>query len=126
MDFNNFFKVISFAVVFCGFLSIYLAGGAGIIVSILYLIVLVVAWFADESRFQLSERVGTGLMFVLVPFFYLDWKYKFVGIGSSETAIVSVLAKLILLLTAIKLFQKKSERDWIFLYLMTRNFNTAQ
>ncbi len=57
-------------------------------------------------------------MFVLVPLFYLDWKYKFVGIGSSETAIVSVLAKLILLLTAVKLFQKKGDRDWIFLYLM--------
>ena len=118
MKFDKFFKVISFAVVFCGFFSLYVAGGAGIIVSSLFFIILAGSWFAEGSRFQLSERVGTGLMFVLVPLFYLDWKYKFVGIGNTETAIVSVLAKLILLLTAVKLFQKKGDRDWIFLYLM--------
>ena len=114
MKFDKFFKVISFAVVFCGFFSLYVAGGAGIIVSSLFFIIFAGSWFAEGSRFQLSERVGTGLMFVLVPLFYLDWKYKFVGIGNTETAIVSVLAKLILLLTAVKLFQKKGDRDWIF------------
>ncbi len=40
------------------------------------------------------------------------------GLGVNETAIAGVLARLILLLTAIKLFQTKTERDWIFLYLM--------
>ncbi len=119
MNFDKFFKIISFAVVFCGFFALWVAGGAGVIVSGLFLAVLVGAWFADGSRWQISERIGTVLMFVVVPLFYVDWKYKFIGFGTNETAIVSVLAKLILLLTAIKLFQKKGDRDWIFLYLMS-------
>ena len=119
MNFDKFFKLISFAVVFCGFFALWVAGGAGVIVSVLFLAVLIGAWFAENSRWQVSERIGTVLMFVIVPLFYLDWKLKFSGFASTDTAIVSILAKLILLLTAIKLFQKKGDRDWIFLYLMS-------
>ena len=119
MNLDKFFKIISFAVVFCGFLSLWVSGGAGLIVASLFLVILIGAWFAEGSRWQMSERVGTVLMFVVVPLFYFDWKNNITGFGGNETAIVSVLAKLILLLTAIKLFQKKGDRDWIFLYLMS-------
>lgn len=118
MNLDKFFKIISFAVVFCGFLSLWTAGGTGIFVSTLFLVVFVGAWFADETKIQISERVGTALMFVIVPGFYVAWKYKIFGLGVNETAIAGVLARLILLLTSLKMFQKKSERDWIFLYLM--------
>lgn len=119
MNFDRFFKLISFAVVFCGFFALWVSGGAGLLVSGLFLAVFVAAWFADGSRWQISERVGTALMFVVVPLFYVGWQYRIIGFGATGAAIVSVLAKLILLLTAVKLFQKKGERDWLFLYLMS-------
>ena len=118
MNLDKFFKIISFAVVFCGFFALWTAGGTGIFVSTLFLTVFVGAWFADGTKFQISERIGTALMFIIVPGFYIAWRYKVFGLGLNETAIAGVLARLILLLTAIKLFQTKNERDWIFLYLM--------
>jgi transglutaminase-like putative cysteine protease len=119
MNFDTFFKFISYAVVFCGFLALWISGGAGLIISGLFLLILVSSWFLESSRWQISERIGTALMIVVVPLFYVDWKYRITGFGSSEAAIVSVLAKIILLLTALKLFQKKGDRDWMFLYLMS-------
>jgi transglutaminase-like putative cysteine protease len=119
MNFDKFFKFISYAVVFCGFLALWVSGGSGLIVSALFIAVLISAWFLEESRWQISDRIGTGLMFFVVPLFYIDWRYKITGFGTSETAIVAILAKLILLLAAIKLFQKKGDRDWMFLYLMS-------
>jgi protein-glutamine gamma-glutamyltransferase len=119
MDFDKFFKFISYAVVFCGFLALWVSGGAGIFAAALFLAVLISSWFLESSRWQISEKVGTALMIFIVPLFYLDWKYKITGFGASEAALVGILAKLILLLTAIKLFQKKGDRDWLFLYLMS-------
>jgi len=119
MNLEKIFQIISFVVVFCGFFSLWIAGGAGFFASILFIFVIVWAWCVKDTRFQISDKLGTVFMFVTVPLFYLDWKYKLIGIGSSDSAIVGVLAKLILLLTAIKLLQKKSDRDWIFLYLMS-------
>jgi protein-glutamine gamma-glutamyltransferase len=118
MNFDKFFKLISYFVVFCGFLSLWVSGGAGLIVSVLFLAVLISSWFLKDSRWLISERVGTVLMFLVVPLFYIDWKYRISGFQATETVIAGILAKLILLLTAIKLFQKKGDRDWLFLYLM--------
>ncbi len=119
MNFDKFFKFISYAVVFCGFLALWVSGGSGFIVSILFLAVLIAAWFLENSGWQVSDKVGTVLMIFTIPLFYLDWRYRITGFGTSETALVGMLAKLILFLTAIKLFQKKGDRDWLFLYLMS-------
>jgi hypothetical protein len=119
MNFDKFFKFVSYAVVFCGFLALWVSGGSGLFVSILFLAVLVSSWFLESSRWQVSERVGTVLMIFTIPLFYIDWKYRITGFGANETALVAMLAKLILFLTAIKLFQKKGDRDWLFLYLMS-------
>ncbi|HEY0427670.1 MAG TPA: DUF3488 and transglutaminase-like domain-containing protein [Pyrinomonadaceae bacterium] len=119
MNFDRFFKFISYAVVFCGALSLWISGGAGFFVSALFFTVLISSWFLENSRWQISEKLGTGLMFFIVPLFYIDWKYKLTGFGASDAILAGALAKLILLLAAIKLFQKKGDRDWLFLYLMS-------
>ena len=58
------------------------------------------------------------MIFVLVPLFYVGWKYKLLGFSSNDTVVAGILARLILGLSVIKLFQKKADRDWLFLYLM--------
>ncbi|MDQ3180865.1 MAG: DUF3488 and transglutaminase-like domain-containing protein [Acidobacteriota bacterium] len=119
MSFDKFFKIISYAVVICGFLSLWVSGGFGIIVTSLFLGIIISAWFLEESRWQISERVGTALIVLVVPLFYIGWKYKIIGAGATETIIAGLLARMILILAAVKLLQKKSDRDWIFLYLIS-------
>lgn len=118
MNFDQFFKLISYAVVFCGFLALFVAGGVGIISTALFSAVLVASWFLDGSRWQISERLGTVFIFVVVPIFYGGWYYKIVGFTTADSAVVGMLARMILILAAIKLLQRKADRDWLFLYLM--------
>ncbi len=118
MNFDKFFKSISYAVVVCGFLALLVSGGIGLISTILFSTVLAAAWFLENSRWQISERLGTVFIFVVVPLFYVGWKYNLIGTGDNSSAVVGMLARMILILAAIKLLQKKADRDWLFLYLM--------
>jgi protein-glutamine gamma-glutamyltransferase len=118
MSFDRFFKFISYAVVFCGFLTLWISGSIGFVVTFLFISALVGSAFLENTRWQLSERLGTALIFVIVPLFYVGWKYRLFGFATTETAIAGILSQLILLLSVIKLFQRKADRDWLFLYLM--------
>ncbi len=119
MNFDTFFKLISYAVVFCGFFALFVSGSVGIFLTVLFISVLISAWFLENSKWQISERIGTVLIFTIVPFFYVDWKYQIIGFGTNETVVAGILAKVILILSAIKLLQKKSDKDWVFLYLIS-------
>ncbi len=118
-NFETFFRAISYLVVLCGFLSLYSTGDLGIVISASFILILIAAWFFEDTRWQISERIGTVSLFVIVPCFYIAWKYKLFGSsGANESLLAGMLARMILLLATIKLFQKKSDRDWLFLYLM--------
>jgi transglutaminase-like putative cysteine protease len=97
---------------------LFVSGGVDIISSVIFLTVLIASWFLEGSRWLISERLGTVLVFVVVPLFYIGRKYQIFGFGANATDLAAMLAQMILVLTAIKLLQKKAERDWLFLYLM--------
>ncbi len=118
-NFETFFKSISYLVVFCGFLSLWVSGGFGVVVTTFFLGVIISAWFLEDSLWQISERIGTALIVLVIPLFYIGWKYKIIGVGATETVIAGLLARMILILSAVKLLQKKSDKDWIFLYLIS-------
>ncbi len=119
MNFESFFKAISYLAVLCGFLSLWISGTFGVLGTVSFAVVIIAAWFLEGTRRQISERVGTVLIVLALPVFYVGWKYQFFTFTNSETMVAGILARLILSLTAIKLLQKKSDRDWIFLYLMS-------
>lgn len=82
------------------------------------------SWQLEGSRWQLSERSGLILVLLAIPIFYLDWSYQsalaLAAISDLHTnALVSAIAHLIVVLSAIKLLQVKSDRDWVFLYLIS-------
>ena len=118
-DFERGFKLISYGVVVSSFLSLIASGGGSLLSIILFSSVLIAGWFLERTSWQNSERVGTGIVFLIVPLFYLDWKYQFSGFSSREIIISGNLTRLILILSGIKLLQKKSDRDWIFIYLFS-------
>ncbi|HVF45950.1 MAG TPA: DUF3488 and transglutaminase-like domain-containing protein [Pyrinomonadaceae bacterium] len=118
MHFETFFRLVSYAVFLCGFLALWVSGTFGVLVTGLFLAVMLAAWFLEGSRWQISEKVGTALIVLALPVFYLGWQQQIFTPTGGETWIAGVLARMILALSAIKLVQKKGDRDWVFLYLM--------
>jgi protein-glutamine gamma-glutamyltransferase len=118
-NFEGFFKAISYGVAFCGLLSLYISGGVGILVCSLFLITALIAWFLENSRWQISEKIAVAIIFLVIPLFYVDWKYQIIGSVGEGFVAAGSLARLIVFLCAVKLLQKKSDRDWIFIYLIS-------
>ena len=78
----------------------------------------IMAWSAEGSRWQLSERTALIVILVSLPIFYFDWRIltpylqiEFLETGQRGSAEVAVLAHLILFLSAVKLLQRKHNRD---------------
>ena len=118
MNFETFFRSLSYAAVFCGFLALWISGTFGLIGTGLFLGVMVAAWFLEGSSLQISERIGTVLIVLALPAYYLAFRFHLISFAGTETFVVGILASVILSLSAIKLLQRKGDRDWIFLYLM--------
>ncbi|HEY0659298.1 MAG TPA: DUF3488 and transglutaminase-like domain-containing protein, partial [Pyrinomonadaceae bacterium] len=100
-------------------MSLLVSGTFSILITSLFIFVIILAWFIEGSRWQISERLGTFFIVLAIPLFYLGWRMRLFGFENFESLVTGILSRLILSLTAIKLLQKKSDRDWIFLYLMS-------
>jgi transglutaminase-like putative cysteine protease len=119
MSFEKFFRLVSYLAIFCGFVSLWVSGAVGLIGTISFTAVVFAAWFLEDTKWRISERLGTALIVLTLPLFYWLWKIHFFGFAATDSMLPGILARMILTLTAIKLLQKKSDRDWIFLYLMS-------
>jgi hypothetical protein len=73
----------------------------------------------EDTKWQLPERVGLGIVLLSIPLFYLDWQYQKAIGEPAERLGVNALAHLIVFLSAVKLLQVKKDRDWVFLYLIS-------
>lgn len=100
-------------------LALVLSGGLHVGLAFIFAAVIVLAWNIEGTRWQLSERVGLVMVLLSIPLFFLDWQYQ-KAIGEPVGRLgVNALAHLIVFLSAIKLLQVKSDRDWVFLYLIS-------
>jgi transglutaminase-like putative cysteine protease len=118
MSFDTYFKLTSYAVVLCGAMALFVSDGIGLIVTLSFVTALFFAFRFEETRWEISERSGLVLIIFSLPLFYFDWQFLN-AILTSERAGAATLAHLILWLCLIKLWQKKSDRDWVFLYLIS-------
>lgn len=116
LELEKVFRFSSYMVAFCGLLSLLASGGINLFFGTIFAVIFLVAWRLEDSEKQISEKLGLFLIVLFLPIFYFDWKYQ-LGSSTREVALASSLAKMILTLTAIKLLQKKSNRDWFFIYL---------
>jgi len=127
MAFDKYFRLTSYATIVAAALALYVAGGVGIWLVVAFAIVLTAAWKFEGTRWQLSERVALAVILLSMPIFY--WDYRILPVildneflehgGARGHAEVAVLAHLILFLSAVKLLQRKGDRDWFFLYLIS-------
>lgn len=105
-------------------LALVWAGALHWSLAVIFTAITVLSWRIEGTRWQLSERTGLILVLLSIPIFYLDWSYqstlRLSTIEELQTnALVSAIAHLIVVLSAIKLLQVKSDRDWVFLYLIS-------
>lgn len=120
VSFDTYFRASSYATLACGALALVVAGGMGWLLALMFAVLLVVTWRLEGSKWQLSERVGLVLVLLALPLFYFDWKFLTGGVWGAERANagINALTHFILFLSAIKLWQRKADRDWLFLYLI--------
>lgn len=116
MSFNTYFRASSYAMLAAGALALAVSGGFGLVLALGFAFVLALAWKLEDSRWQLPERIGLLIVLLSLPLFYLDWK---LNTDAQERIGVAALAHLILFLSTVKLLQKKADRDWFFLYLIS-------
>jgi hypothetical protein len=119
MTFETYFKGSSYGMIGCAMLALMLAGGLHIGLGAAFVAVMIFAWKAEGTKWQLSERVGLVIVLLSIPLFFFDWHYqRTLGEGREQIG-VNALAHLITFLSAVKLLQVKSDRDWVFLYLIS-------
>ena len=128
MNFSTYFRLASYATIAAATLALFIAGGTGAGLAITFAVVLIAAWKLEGTRWQLSERAALIVILASLPLFYLDWRVlplyldvQFLegGATTHTSTEVTVLAHLMLFLSSVKLLQRKGDRDWFFLYLIS-------
>jgi len=119
MKFSTYFQVFSYAMIAVAMLALVLSGGLSYGLALAFLVVMIVSWNLEGTRWQMPERFGLAIVLLSIPLFYVDWQYQ-KSIGEpAERLGVTALAHLIVFLSAVKLVQVKKDRDWVFLYLIS-------
>ncbi len=133
MTFNTYFRLTSYATIAAAALALFVAGGIGVWLATAFAVVMTAAWKLEGTRWQMTERMALVVILVSLPFFYLDWRIltpllvnqfgetsELTQVSAARGGVeVAVLAHLILFLSAVKLLQRKVDRDWFFLYLIS-------
>ena len=119
MKFTTYFRTISYAMIGVAMLTLMLAGGLNYGLALLFLILMIVCWQLEDTKWQLPERIGLGIVLLSIPLFYIDWQVQKAAGEPVERLGVNALAHLIVFLSGVKLLQVKKDRDWVFLYLIS-------
>src|SRR5258706_4714529 len=131
MSFSTYFRLTSYATIAAAALALLISGGVSLYLTIAFAIVMIAAWKLEGTRWQLTERMALVVIIVSLPIFYFDWRVLtplLLNQFNEATDLpklahgyveVAVLAHLILFLSAVKLLQRKADRDWFFLYLIS-------
>jgi len=119
MTFETYFRSSAYATIGIAALALVTAGGLHPGLGLLFGILMVLAWNIEGRKWQLSERLGLALVLTSIPLFFIDWQFQ-KATGQADGRIgVTALAHLIVFLSVIKLLQVKSDRDWVFLLLIS-------
>ena len=126
MQFSSYFRIASYATIAASAVALFVAGGVNFWLLAIFAFVMVGAFKLEGSRWQLSERIALAVILSSIPVFYLDWRIltpllelPTLESGQRTNPEVALLSHLILFLSAVKLLQRKADRDWFFLYLIS-------
>jgi hypothetical protein len=113
MNFDTYFRFTSYAFIASAFAAMTLTGELYALPVALYALALGASFYADAknlTRFRLREWMWRLLTALYIPFMIVD--------ATIFTNRIMALVHLSLFASAAKLFQNKTDRDWVFLYLI--------
>jgi hypothetical protein len=113
MNFDTYFRFTSYAFIASAFAAMALTGELYAIPIAGYTLALSLSFYADAknlTRFRLREWMWRLLTALYIPFMIVD--------ATIFTNRIMALVNLSLFASAAKLFQNKTDRDWVFLYLI--------
>src|SRR5260370_2786267 len=126
MSFTTYFRLTSYATIAAAAVALSAAHGVGAGLDVAFALIAIAVWKLEGTRWQLSERVALAVILISLPLFYFDWRIlvpyldiEFLENGQRAGVEVTVLGHLILFLSAVKLLQRKADRDLFFLYLIS-------
>ncbi|HEX5732001.1 MAG TPA: DUF3488 and transglutaminase-like domain-containing protein [Blastocatellia bacterium] len=113
MNFDAHFRLTSYALVATAFAALALTGELYAVSIFLYAVAFGVSFYRDArgaAGFELKDWVWRAIAVAYLPFFFFD--------ALALTSKVSAIIHLTLFASAVKLYQTKRDRDWVFLYLI--------
>lgn len=113
MKFDTYFRVTSYGLIASAFAALALTGELDALSVVLYSMALAACYYIDAkgvTKWRLKEWMWRTLTVLYIPFMLFD------GVALSDK--VLALVHLSLFASAAKLYQNKTDRDWVFLYLI--------
>jgi protein-glutamine gamma-glutamyltransferase len=118
IEFLKYLKSVSYALLFLSFTTLIVTGSIGLLTAPIFLSFFFLSWYLESTEHQLSEGIALILIIATIPIYFVCWKAQLFDSVQEQSA-VNALAYLIVTIGLVKLLQKKSDRDWIFLYLIS-------
>jgi len=112
MSFEKAFKLSSYLLLLSGFIALFASEALGPVVTALYILVVVASWSA--RIIYLPNWVQWILFFVFIAFFVFD--------ALTLSDFVGATVHLLVLVSLVKLFTLKTERDYLILYSVSFGF----
>ncbi len=114
MTSTRYFEFWSYCLIASGFFALAASGGIDRLSLILFGTVLTASYFLDTARInrRVPRRLFNLLGFLYLLFYYCDYRYL------SRSFVLSTI-HLILFVAAVKLVSRSSDRDYVFLYLLS-------
>ena len=72
MPFGTYFRLMSYATIAAAALALVLAGGVNVWLAGSFVVVMVIAWKLEQTRWQLTERMALVVILISIPIF-LKW-----------------------------------------------------
>jgi protein-glutamine gamma-glutamyltransferase len=114
MSFDRYFKLSSYCLIIAGFIAIAATGAVDAFSLVLFSIALLVSWLIDTEKLRrrISSRLMNSLALAYLPIYLIDY------LALSSSFAVSTI-RLIFYAAALKLMTRSTDRDYVYLYLVS-------
>jgi protein-glutamine gamma-glutamyltransferase len=114
MSFDRYFIASSYLLMTVSFLMLAATGRCDFVTLILFLLVLIGGWLIDNEKWSwtIPPKIANLLILVALPVAFFEWQIL-------QVMPVAVIIHFVLFTSSLKLLRRKSDRDWLWLYIVS-------